>query len=144
MTELAALIEHLSNRWMRAWLDRDRVVLEAILAPDFEFVSSAVPARRFDRQAWLAAALGPYRCSVFRYRDVQVSDLGGGYALMSAVGGQIAELDGHDRSGAFFITDVWRRTATGDWQVCARHASHPEPAGESAAALARFLSWDSV
>jgi hypothetical protein len=59
---------------------------------------------------------------------------------MSALGGQIAELDGVDRSGAFFLTDVWRGTAAGDWQVCVRHTSHPEVAGESAAALARLLT----
>ena len=140
MTELAALIEQLSNRWMQAWVERDRATLETILAPDFELVSSASPACRFDRQAWLAAALGRYRCSVFRYRDVQVRDLGGGYALMSAIGGQIAELDGVDRSGAFFLTDVWRANPAGQWQVCARHTSHPESIGGSAAALARLLT----
>ena len=138
MTELAELIEHLSNRWMQAWRECDRATLDAILAPDFELVSSALPACRFDRQTWLTAALGPYRCRVFRYRDVQVRDLGGGYALMSAVGGQIAEVAGVDRSGAFFLTDVWRGTAAGNWQVCARHTSHPEPAGEAAAVLARL------
>jgi hypothetical protein len=140
MTELAALIEHLSNRWMQAWIEHDRATLEMILAPDFELVLSATPAQRFDRQAWLAGALGPYRCRVFRYRDVQVRDLGGGYALMSALGGQIAELDGVDRSGAFFLTDVWRGTAAGDWQVCVRHTSHPEPSGPATVALARLLT----
>jgi hypothetical protein len=138
MTELAVLIEHLSNRWMQAWIEHDRGALEMILAPDFELVSSATPARRIDRQSWLAGALGPYRCRVFRYRDVQVRDLGDGYALMSALGGQIAELGGVDRSGAFFITDVWRSSAAGDWQVCSRHTAHPEPSGPAAAALARL------
>jgi len=138
MTELAALIEQLSNRWMQAWRERDEAVLEDILAPDFELVSSAVPTRRFDRRAWLAVALGPYRCSVFRYRDVHVRDLGSGYALMSAIGGQIAVVDGIGRSGAFFVTDVWRSNPAGEWQVCARHTSHPEPAGEAVAALERL------
>ncbi len=140
MTELAVLIEHLSNRWMQAWIERDRATLEAFLAPDFELVSSASPTQRFNRQAWLAGALGPYRCSVFRYRDVQVRELGGGYALMSAVGGQIAELNGLDRSGAFFLTDVWRHETGGRWQVCARHTAHPEPSGPAAAALARLMT----
>jgi ketosteroid isomerase-like protein len=137
MTELAATIEQLSNRWMRAWLERDRATLEALVAPDFELIASSIPAHRFDRQGWLDTALGSYRCSVFRYRDVQVRDLGGGFAVMSAIAGQIAQLDGVDRSGAFFVTDIWRRDAEGQWQVCARHTSHPEPAGASSAALSR-------
>jgi len=33
-------------------------------------------------------------------------------AVMSAVAEQQAELDGVDRSGKFWLTDVWRRTAT--------------------------------
>jgi ketosteroid isomerase-like protein len=137
MTELAALIERLSNRWMQAWIERDRVTLEALVAPDFELVASSIPGQRFDRQSWLETALGPYRCSVFRYRNVQVRDLGGGFAVMSAIAGQIAKLDGLDRSGAFFVTDIWRRNESGDWQVRARYSSHPETAGASSAAMSR-------
>jgi hypothetical protein len=132
MTELAALIERLSNRWMQAWIERDRVTLEALVAPDFELVASSIPGQRFDRQSWLETALGPYRCSVFRYRNVQVRDLGGGFAVMSAIAGQIAKLDGLDRSGAFFVTDIWRRNESGDWQVRARYSSHPETPGTRA------------
>ena len=140
MTELAALIERLSNRWMKAWLDRDRPALEALLAPDFELVSSAAPAGHIDRQAWLDAATGRYRCRVFRYRNVRVRDLGRGIAVMSSIGGQIAQFEGIDRSGAFFLTDVWRLNDSGDWQVCARYTSHPEAEGASSAALARYSS----
>lgn len=138
MTELAAQIERLSNRWMQAWRERDRATLEAMLAPDFELVSSATPAGHFDRQSWLDTALDRYHCQVFRYRSVRVRDLGRGLAMMSAIGGQIAQFDGIDRSGAFFLTDVWRLNDSGEWQVCARYTSHPEAVGEGSAALARY------
>jgi hypothetical protein len=36
-------------------------------------------------------------------------------------------VNGNDRSGTFFITDIWRKTADG-WRVAERHSSRPEPA----------------
>lgn len=133
-TDLAETIEGLSDRWMQAWVRRDRAVLEETLAPDFALVVLASPRRRLDRADWLATACTRYTCSLFRYRDVQVRDLGA-VAVMSSIAEFTAEIDGIDRSGAFFLTDVWRRAADGRWQVCARYSAHPEPAGASSAAV---------
>lgn len=46
-----------------------------------------------------------------------------------------ATLGDADRSGSFFLTDVWRLEPDGQWRVCARYSSYPEPAGASADAL---------
>lgn len=133
MTDLAATIEQRSTRWMQAWVEQDFATLEAILAPDFALIVSAIPTHPVNRATWLATC-PRYICSSFRYRDVQVRDLGP-VAVMSAIGEQAAVLDGVDRSGAFFLTDVWRRSDDGDWRVWARYSSHPEPAGASSAGL---------
>ena len=123
---------------MQAWVEQDHATLDAMLAPDFALIVSAIPTHPVDRTSWLATC-PRYLCSSFRYCDVQVRDLGP-VAVMSAIAEQTAVLDGIDRSGAFFLTDVWRRSddalsANGRWQVCARYSSHPEPAGASSAAL---------
>lgn len=134
MTGIAAVIEECSNHWMQAWVSQDRAVLEESLALDFALTVSAMPERRMDRALWLAIC-DTYRCSSFTYRGVQVRELGPGIAVMSAIADQQARLGEVDRSGSFFLTDVWRLEPDGQWRVCARYSSHPEPAGASSSAL---------
>ena len=134
MTDLAATIAELSDRWMQGWVRKDRAVLEESLAPDFALVVSATPMQRLDRASWLATACTRYTCSEFRYRDVQVRDLGA-VAVMSSIAEFTAEIDGMPRNGPMFLTDVWRRGGDGRWQVCARYSSHPEPGGMSSTAV---------
>src|SRR6476661_9249961 len=137
MTDLAETIEHRSTRWMQAWVDQDRAVLEDSLAPDYALIVSALPGRRMDRALWLATC-DTYRCKSFRYRDVQVRELAPGIAVMSSIAEQQAAMNGVDRSGAFFLTDVWRREPDGAWRVCARYSSHPEPVSASSESLAKL------
>lgn len=134
MTDLTATIEELSNRWMQAWVRNVRAILEESLAPDFALIVSANPNERLDRAIWLATAGTRYTCSEFRYRDVQVRDLGP-VAVMSAIAEFTAEIGGIPRCGPLFLTDVWRLGEDGRWQVCARYSSHPEPIGASSAAV---------
>jgi ketosteroid isomerase-like protein len=134
MVDLAKEIESLSNRWMGAWLSGDRAVLEAILAPDYALIVSARPHQRFERQAWLDTC-ETYIATSFAYRDVQVRELAPGIAVMSGIAVQEATLDGTDRSGEFWIVDVWRRNPDGAWQVCARFSGSPEAQRPSVAAL---------
>lgn len=133
MSALAERIERLSTQWMRAWMEGDRPTLEAMLAPDYALIVSAMPDRRMDRQTWLETC-ERYRCAAFAYRQVQVRDLGG-LAAMSSLAVQTATLDGVDRSGRFWLTDLWRPGGPNGWQVCARYSSWPEAPGASSAAL---------
>jgi ketosteroid isomerase-like protein len=134
MSGLNATIEALSTRWMQAWINLDYVILESLMASDFALVISAMPSKRMERSAWLATCQR-YRCTLFHYHDVQVRSLSDDVAAMSAIAEQQAELDGVDRSGRFWLTDIWRRDADGQWQVCARYSSFPEVEGQSSAAL---------
>ena len=134
MTDFAATVEERSDRWMQAWVRQDRTVLEDSLASDFALIVSANPTQRFERALWLATC-DTYLASSFVYREVQVRQLSPGIAVMSAVADQQARLGEVDRSGSFFLTDVWRLEPDGQWRVCARYSSHPEPAGASSSAL---------
>lgn len=140
MNDLAAAITAAADRWMQAWVAGDRDTLEQSLAPDFALVVSATPARRLDRASWLATATTRYTATEFRYRDVQVRDLGDGLAVMSSIAEFTAEVDGVPRHGPLFTVDVWRQGADGRWQVCARYTAHPEPPGASAAAVQGLAS----
>ena len=116
-------------------------MLEESLAPDFALIVSATPTQRLDRASWLATACTRYTCTEFRYRDVQVRDLGA-VAVMSAIADFTAEINGIARTGPLFLTDVWRRGDDGRWRVCARYSAHPEPAGESSAAVTALEQGD--
>lgn len=135
MTDLAAAIEARSAAWMQAWVDQDHAVLEDSLAPDYALIVSAMPGQRMDRDRWLATS-SAYRCSRFAYRDVQVRDLAPGLAVMSSIADQQAKMGEVDRSGSFFLVDVWRLEPDGQWRVCSRYSAHPEPAGASSRGLA--------
>jgi len=41
----------------------------------------------------------------------------------------------NDRSGTFFLTDVWRANGDSEWQVIARYSSYGEPQAASATAM---------
>lgn len=134
MNDVAAAVLDRSTRWMQAWVDQDRSALEDSLAHDYALIVSANPTQRMDRARWLSTC-DIYVALSFRYRDVQVRELAPGLAVMSSVADQKASLNGVDRSGSFFLVDVWRLEADGQWRVCSRYSSHPEPAGASAQAL---------
>ena len=117
----AGLVET-SERWMQAWKDQNRAVLEEVLADDYSLVIASAPGERFERDRWLEIAVGPYKCSRFAYSDIQLRDLGNGLAAMSAIADFDATMNGIGRAGRFFVTDVWRRE-DGGWKVCARFSS---------------------
>ena len=142
MADLTAAIMTAAERWMQAWVNRDQAVLEDSLAPDFALILSATPTQRLDRSSWLATATTRYTATEFRYRDVQVRDLGGGMAVMSSIAEFTAEVDGVPRCGPLFIVDVWRQGADGRWKVCARYTAPPEPAGASATAVQSLKTAD--
>lgn len=111
-----------SERWMRSWKEQDRAALEAVLAENYSLVIASAPGERFERDRWLEIAVGPYKCSRFAYSDILLRDLGGGIVAMSAIADFDATMNGVDRSGRFFVTDLWRRGDDG-WKACARFSS---------------------
>ena len=137
MGDFETSILELSNCWMRCWIDQDRDTLEEFLAPDYALVVSSVPEHVFDRANWLDTAVGPYVCTRLSYDGVQIRDLGNGIAVMSAVADFDATMSGIDRSGRYFVTDIWRRVpdSAHGWQVCARYSSRPGEVDASVKAM---------
>jgi ketosteroid isomerase-like protein len=131
---VVTLIRELQEQWMAAWRDKDGATLDRILAPEFALIISASPSQSFPRAAWLRTAASGYDCTEFSYRDMQVRDFGD-VVIVSSLFRVRATAFGVDRSGDFFLTDVWRPGANGGWQVIARYSSVPEPVNASIRAI---------
>ena len=108
MADLTPAIETLENRWMRAWVQRDAKAMKAITARDFILLTASKPPAILDRPSWLEAAAKRYLCSSFRFGDIYVRAWGK-FAFFAGRLELEASMDGHDWSGAFWVTDVWRK-----------------------------------
>ncbi len=126
-------IRDLQQRWMEAWQKNDLTTLEIILAPEFLLTLSTDPTKPMNRADWLRLALSDYRCEAFNYEKIAVR-IFDGWALVGSRYRQKASVKGVDRSGEFFLTDVWRRSGD-NWQVIGRYSSFPEPLSQSTEAL---------
>jgi hypothetical protein len=124
-----------SRRWMQAWMDQDREVLDSILAPDYALVISTIPTVPFERPAWLETAVGAYVCTRFVYDGVHMRRVADDLIIMSAIADFDATIGGIDRSGRYWVTDVWRRSDDG-WKICARYSYRPGGPDASVRALA--------
>lgn len=127
-------VRAVSERWMQAWLEQDRATLDALLAPDYALIVSTSPTQPFPRAAWLDTAVGDYVCTRFTYDDVSLRRIGDDVIAMSAIADFDATIAGVDRSGRYFVTDLWRRTG-GGWQVAARYSSRPGEVDASVRAM---------
>lgn len=85
------------------------------------------------RATWLEMATGPYLCESFRYESMSVR-LFGDVAVVVSLYRQKASVKSIDRSGLFFLTDIWRKSGQG-WRVAARYSSSPEASSQSSRAL---------
>ena len=129
-----------SSRWMQAWMDQDRAILNGFLGPDFALIISTVPTRPFGRSDWLETAVTSYVCTRFAYDGVHCRHISSDVVAMSAIADFDATIGGIDRSGRYFVTDLWRRAAgsTHGWQITARYSSRPgEPDASVRALLGR-------
>jgi len=126
-------LKRLQNEWMQAWVREDQRTLERILAPEYQLIVSSMPDRPISREQWLGL-IGRYTAQGFEYEKMVVR-LFGDTAVVSSLGHIAgAQVDGKDRSGTFFLTDVWRRR-DGRWQVVSRYSSKAEGDTASAKAL---------
>lgn len=124
------MIARLERAWAEGLVARDSNRLDSLLAPDFALLVSASADRPYPRAVWFAQ-LREYRTQALTIRDLQVRPIGPDAAVASFIADLRATVREADRSGAFFITDIWRRQPDGRWQAVARFSSRPEAASAS-------------
>jgi ketosteroid isomerase-like protein len=117
-TVVANELVDLSHDLARAVSEHDIGALEDLLAAEFTLQGAA---GQLDRDAFLAAAAGPYEIEEFSYEEIDPEVYGNTAVLVSRYS-QVASLDDRDLSGDMNVTDVWTRR-DGRWQIVRRHAT---------------------
>ncbi len=111
----------LSHDLARAVSEHDVASLDELLASEFTLQGAA---GQLDRDAFLAAAAGPYEIEGFSYEEID-PEVYGNTAILVSRYSQVARLDGRDLSHRMNVTDIWTRRE-GRWQIVRRHASVAE------------------
>lgn len=125
--ETAEHLIALERAWAGAMQVRDLTQLNNLVTDDF-FVTIAVqgmPLQTTQRERWLSV-MPTYEIQEMTFDDIRAT-VYGDVGVVALIWTQRALINGSERSGTFFITDIWRNTPAG-WRVAERHSSRPEPA----------------
>ena len=141
MANLHPIIETMERSWMRAWVAGDSRALKALTARNFRMVVASKPSVILDYKSWLDAASTRYLCSSYRFGDIYVRHLGA--LTIFATRMEIkATMDGHDWSGEYWITDLWRKSRVRrNWKMVERVISRPDEHPDAVAAIRSLQLW---
>jgi ketosteroid isomerase-like protein len=140
MADLTPVIETMEHRWMRAWVNRDVKALKSITASNFILLTGSKPPAILDRPSWLEAVAKRWDCLSYRFGEIVVRGEGP-VAVFSAPVELKAALDGRDRSGMFWLTDVWRKRRVRGWKMVQRVVSRVDDAPDVAKAIKSLQLW---
>jgi ketosteroid isomerase-like protein len=116
------------QEWMSALRNRDYKKTESFLAPEYVLIVSDIATRPISREQWIRN-LPQYNLHEFTQRDIVARRVGDTVVVSllhtqkATVGSQGRRMD---RSGEFWIIDVWRRV-DGQWKVASRYSGIGEP-----------------
>lgn len=115
-----AAFASLEQDWGEAIQRKDLAALKRFLDKDYALRVADDPRQRISRKEWLAG-IAVYNTHSFRIRALELREFGS-VAVVSHILNQHADVKGVDRSGDFFIVDVWRRRGK-KWKVAARYSA---------------------
>lgn len=126
---------------MRAWVQRDVRTLKALTSGKFRLVLGSKPCVILDARSWLQAAKDRFLCTSYRFGDIYVHDLGSIAVFATQVDMQ-STIDGHDWSGQFWVTDVWRKSKVRRrWLIVERIISRREESPKLPPAMKSLQLW---
>jgi hypothetical protein len=141
MANLPATIETMARTYMRAWINGDLKALKALTARNFRLVVAARPSVILDHKSWVDAATTRYLCSSYSFGDIYVRDLGS-LTIFATRLHMDATMDGHDWSGDYWVTDLWRKSKVRrSWRLVERVISRPDENPDAVAAIKSLQLW---
>jgi len=134
-TRQIAQFSELENQWMDAIHQKDRSAIDRLLADDFE-VLTPLAGTPIDRDQFIEAVSANLKLESYRISQMTVHDFGD-TAVVNFLVNVKGQLRGRDRSGQYFIVDVWRKNGDA-WQAAVRYlsksgmvtTSQPRPSGK--------------
>jgi uncharacterized protein (TIGR02246 family) len=118
-------LEQLSERWYRAWVERDPATVERMMADDYVYVSPTGQAQ--SREAILRIIKSPrYRLNHFDRTNVVVRMLGDDAAVIRLRGRDDGEFEGKRFNEDHACLQVWSR-ARGQWQLVLEQCTDNKP-----------------
>ena len=128
---------------MRAWLQRDARGLKSATASSFILLVGSRPPVILDQKSWVEAASKRWLCTSYRFGDIYVRRIGG-TALFAAQLELATTVDGEDWSGAYWVTDLWRKgRIRRDWRLAQRVLSRVDDNPRLPAAVRALQLWKS-
>lgn len=129
-TEAVAALSSQERAWTEAFKNRDRDVLNALLADEFVFTDDE--GNVYDKAQYITAAMDVIRVDSYSVDDTKIKSSGDVGMVIGRWTGKMS-IDGKDASGVFRFTDTFVKR-NGQWQVVASQDTRL-PTGQSAEAL---------
>jgi hypothetical protein len=109
--------------------------MERLVSPEFTQRVSDAPERSLPRALW-GQPSGSYKIESIEGRHHAARKLADDLAVVSRLLTQQATFEGRDRSGDFYVVDIWKKSGEG-WQMIARYRDRrsARQRGRSEAAL---------
>lgn len=109
-----------------AAMHMDTKALERLVGADYALRIGDAPEESVPRASWMATlrpdSQHPYKMESFNQQYVAARKLSDNLMIVSLLHTQKATYSGGDRSGDFYLVDVWKKTG-GDWQIIARYST---------------------
>jgi hypothetical protein len=125
-TQLTEQLRQLEQELGEAGMRKDAETLEHLVGSEYTLRVGDDPQRSVPREQWLAA-LRPrgayeYKIESFDEDHVAARKLADNLAVTSLLLTQKAAFAGRDRSGDFYVVDVWKKSDS-NWQIIARYST---------------------
>lgn len=120
-TRTVAVFGDLESKLMAAVEKKDAAALTQLATEDFELRRASAPSQPVPRDQWIAQELPTYELHNFRISQMAVH-LYSDVAVVSMNYWQSATVNGKDRTGDFFIVDLWTKNDN-DWKLSVRYVS---------------------
>jgi hypothetical protein len=122
---LTESLRQLEQQFGEASMHGDTQVVDRLMGADFTLRVGDAPERsvlRVLREDLRPYPTRAYKIESFEERHHAARKLTNDLAVMSLLLSQKATFDGRDRSGDFYVVDIWRKTAR-NWQIIARYST---------------------
>ncbi|MEM6267572.1 MAG: hypothetical protein AAF707_08605 [Pseudomonadota bacterium] len=140
MSDVTADMQVREELLMQAWMRADKSAMRPFLRGDFTMIVGTKPPQLLDRPSFLEACQTRFRCYGFRFGEAY----GRQHKKLAwfAAGVELEmQLAGREWKGAFWLADLWRKSAFGGWKLCERSLSRAEDDEGFSHAVERLQLW---